>query len=296
MSDKTIEFLVDGGETAEEDLKTVTDEMPGRYEALEELARGGSGRILIVFDKHIGRNIAMKELLQDLNKDQSKKDELQEAAIRNRFLREARVTGGLEHPSIVPVYEIGCHPDGSFYYTMRLVKGTTMLSAIKKCSNVFQRLELLPHFLNVCNAVAYAHSKGVINRDLKPSNVMIGEFGETVVLDWGLAKMKDSNEETIFVRQISGGVGETVIGQAIGTPSYMPPEQAEGKIGDIDEISDIYSLGAMLYQILTGRPPVSGKSLDEIINKVLTEEIENAAKKEKDAPRELAAKTTATHR
>ena len=289
MSDKTIEFLVDGGETAEEDLRTVTDEMPGRYEAKEELARGGSGRILIVLDKHIGRNIAMKELLQDLNKDHSKTDELQEEAIRNRFLREARVTGGLEHPSIVPVYEIGRHADGSFYYTMRLVKGTTMLNAIKKCANVFQRLELLPHFLNVCNAVAYAHSKGVINRDLKPSNVMIGEFGETVVLDWGLAKMKDSNEETIFVRQISGGVGETVIGQAIGTPSYMPPEQAEGKIGDIDEISDIYSLGAMLYQILTGRPPVSGKSLDEIINKVLTEEIENAAKKEKDAPRELAA-------
>ena len=160
MSSKTVEFLIDSGEEIEEKLKTVTDEMPGRYEAVEELARGGSGRILVVFDRHVGRNIAMKELLSDLNKAGAKADDPQETAIRNRFLREARVTGRLEHPSIVPVYEIGCHPDGAFYYTMRLVKGTTMLSAIKKCSNVFQRLELLPHFYNVCNAVAYAHSKG----------------------------------------------------------------------------------------------------------------------------------------
>ncbi len=288
MSSKTVEFLVESGENIEKIPNHVTDEAAGRYESIEEIARGGSGRILAVFDRHIGRKIAMKELLADLNKNPSEEDDLQETATRNRFLREARVTGRLEHPSIVPVYEIGRHADGSFYYTMRLVKGTTMLSAIKRCRDVFQRLELLPHFLNVCNAVAYAHSNGVINRDLKPSNVMIGEFGETVVLDWGLAKIKDS-EETIFVRQISGGVGETVFGRAIGTPSYMPPEQAEGKISDIDEISDIYSLGAILYQILTGKPPVSGKSLDEIIQKVLTEEVENAVKKEKDAPPELAA-------
>ena len=288
MSSKTVEFMVDSGEDIEKIPKSVTDEMPGRYESVEEIARGGSGRILAVFDRHVGRKIAMKELLSDLNKNPSKTDDPQETAIRNRFLREARVTGRLEHPSIVPVYEIGRHADGSFYYTMRLVKGTTMMNAIRKCSNVFQRLELLPHFLHVCNAVAYAHSKGVINRDLKPSNVMIGEFGETVVLDWGLAKIKDS-DETIFVRQISDGVGKTVIGQAIGTPSYMPPEQAEGKIGDIDEISDIYSLGAILYQILTGKPPFSGRSLDEIIQKVLTEKVENASEKEKDAPPELAA-------
>lgn len=288
MSSKTVEFLMESGEIAEENLKTVTDEMPGRYETVEELARGGSGRILVVFDRHVGRKIAMKELLSDLNKTSAKSDDPQETAIRNRFLREARVTGGLEHPAIVPVYEIGCHADGSFYYTMRLVKGKTLLSAIKKCHSVFDRLALLPHFYHVCNAVAYAHSKGVINRDLKPSNVMIGEFGETVVLDWGLAKIKDS-EETIFVRHGSEEVGKTVIGQAIGTPSYMPPEQAEGKIGEIDEISDIYSLGAMLYQILTGRTPFSGKTVDEIIKKVLTEKVENAAKVDSDVPPELAA-------
>jgi WD40 repeat protein len=288
MSDKTVEFLVESGDIEPERQKTVTDEMSGRYEIMEELARGGSGRILVVFDRHVGRKIAMKELLSDISKAPSQDDDPQVTAIRNRFLREARVTGRLEHPSIVPVYEIGQHPDGSFYYTMRLVKGTTLLSAIKKCRSVFDRLELLPHFYHVCNAVAYAHSKGVINRDLKPSNVMIGEFGETVVLDWGLAKIKGS-DETVFVRHDDEGVGKTVVGQAIGTPSYMPPEQAEGNIGEIDEISDIYSLGAILYQILTGKTPFSGRTTDEIIRKVLNENVESAVQKDKDIPPELAA-------
>ncbi|MBP5591671.1 protein kinase [bacterium] len=288
MSDKTVEFLVESGDIEPERQKTVTDEMSGRYEIMEELARGGSGRILVVFDRHVGRKIAMKELLSDISKAPSQDDDPQVTAIRNRFLREARVTGRLEHPSIVPVYEIGQHPDGSFYYTMRLVKGTTLLSAIKKCRSVFDRLELLPHFYHVCNAVAYAHSKGVINRDLKPSNVMIGEFGETVVLDWGLAKIKGS-DETVFVRHDDEGVGKTVVGQAIGTPSYMPPEQAEGNIGEIDEISDIYSLGAILYQILTGKTPFSGRTTDEIIRKVLNENVESAVQKDRDIPPELAA-------
>ena len=288
MSDKTVEFLVESGEPDVERLKTVTDEMPGRYEVVEELARGGSGRILVVFDRHIGRKIAMKELLSDISKAPSKTDDPQVTAIRNRFLREARVTGRLEHPSIVPVYEIGCHADGSFYYTMRLVKGTTLLSAIKRSGDVSDRLSLLPHFYHVCNAVAYAHSKGVINRDLKPSNVMIGEFGETVVLDWGLAKIKDS-PETVFVRHDDEEIGKTVVGQAIGTPSYMPPEQAEGNIGEIDEISDIYSLGAILYQILTGKTPFTGRTTDEIIRKVLNEDVENAVKRDKEIPPELAA-------
>ena len=131
MSDKTVEFLVESGDFEPEREKTVTDEMPGRYEVIEELARGGSGRILVVFDRHIGRKVAMKELLSDISKAPSKADDPQVTAIRNRFLREARVTGRLEHPSIVPVYEIGCHADGSFYYTMRLVNGKTLLSAIK---------------------------------------------------------------------------------------------------------------------------------------------------------------------
>ena len=287
-SDKTVEAKnIDFGFESNGE-KAVTDEIPGRYEIFEELARGGSGRVLVVFDRHIGRKVAMKELLSDVVRPFSDADDPQVSTTRNRFLREAKLTGRLEHPAIVPVYEIGRHPNGTFYYTMRLIKGTTLLKAIKKCGSIEERLEYLHHFYNVCNAVAYSHSKGVINRDLKPSNVMIGEFGETVVLDWGLAKIKDS-DEMIFVQREDFGVGKTVVGQAIGTPSYMSPEQAEGRIGEIDETSDIYSLGAILYQILTGRPPFSGRTTDEIIRKVMTEKAESAVKREKNAPPELAA-------
>ncbi|MBP5405936.1 protein kinase [bacterium] len=289
-SNKTIEFLIEKSDliTETDGDKTVTDESEGRYEIIEELARGGSGRVLGVMDRHIGRKIAMKELLSDSVKPPSENEDPQKTAMRNRFLREAKLTGRLEHPAIIPVYEIGRHQNGTFYYTMRLIKGKTLLQAIRKCDSLEERLELLPYFYNVCNAVAYSHSKGVINRDLKPSNVMIGEFGETVVLDWGLAKLKGS-DEMIFMQYENFGVGETIVGQAIGTPSYMPPEQAEGKIEEIDELSDIYSLGAILYQILTGIPPFSGKSVDEIIRKVLTEKVENATKRNKDIPPELAA-------
>ena len=289
-SDKTVEFLIENPEQRHEQAgeQAVTDEPAGRYEIIEELAHGGSGKIFVAFDRHIGRKIAMKELISDSVKPPSDNDDPQTTAIRNRFLREAKLTGRLEHPAIVPVYEIGRHPNGAFYYTMRLIKGENLLQAIRKCNSPEERLELLPHFFNICNAVAYSHSKGVINRDLKPSNVMIGEFGETVVLDWGLAKIKDS-DETVFVRHENFGVGETVVGQAIGTPSYMPPEQAEGKIGEIDEHSDIYSLGAILYQILTGVAPFSGRTTEEIIRKVLNEKVENAAKRNREVPPELAA-------
>ena len=288
--EKTVEFVVEQPDLQPEktDETAVTDEPSGRYEIIEELAHGGSGKILVAFDRHIGRKIAMKELISDSIKPPSENDDPQKTAMRNRFLREAKLTGRLEHPAIVPVYEIGRHPNGAFYYTMRLIKGTTLLQAIRKCENLEERLKLLSHFYNICNAVAYSHSKGVINRDLKPSNVMIGEFGETVVLDWGLAKLKGS-DETVFISNENFGVGETVVGQAIGTPSYMPPEQAKGRIDEIDEMSDIYSLGAMLYQILTGIPPFSGKTVDEIIRKVMTEKVENAAKRNKDIPPELAA-------
>jgi len=179
-------------ETDNSSDRLITDESPGRYVVQGEVARGGAGRVLITLDRHLGREIAMKELLLDLKdkRDGKKSMDPHTVSLRNRFLREARVTGQLEHPSIVPVYEIGKHPDGVFYYTMRMVKGQTLSKAIKKAMELENRIELLQHFYNICNAVAYAHSKGVINRDLKPSNVMIGEFGETVVLDWGLAKVK----------------------------------------------------------------------------------------------------------
>ena len=277
--------------------RLITDETPGRYSVQGELARGGAGRVLIALDRHIGREIAIKELLLDLKdkRDGKLRNDPQTVSLRNRFLREARVTGQLEHPSIVPVYEIGKHADGVFYYTMRMVKGKTLAKAIYQAASLENRLELLPHFYNICNAVAYAHSKGVINRDLKPSNVMIGEFGETVVLDWGLAKVK--GQADIGAEKLESGlrlfldadVGKTVVGYAIGTPSYMPPEQAEGKVDDIDETSDIYSLGAILYQLLTGKPPYVGKTASEILRKVVAPGSVNACHEDTSIPPELSA-------
>jgi hypothetical protein len=195
---------------------TVSFEHPGRYDLLvknklygeerrqvttnavtAELGKGGMGRVLVAFDHHLGRDVAIKELLPDRAiSGTSKKSRrspgspmAKSGKLVARFLREARVTGQLEHPSIVPVYELGKRTDGSFYYAMKLVRGRTLRQAVRECKSLAARLMLLSHVADLCHAVAYAHSRGVINRDIKPENIMVGEFGETVVLDWGLAKV-----------------------------------------------------------------------------------------------------------
>ena len=162
---------------------------------MAEIGRGGIGRVLIAHDEHIGRDVAVKELL-----DSGKGSFAQSNAVSRttaaaaRFLREARVTGQLEHPNIVPVYEVGQRADGTYYYAMRLVRGRTMGEALRGCDGLRNRLELLPPYVSLCNAVAFAHSRGVIHRDIKPDNVMLGAFGETVVLDWGLAKVRGKKD------------------------------------------------------------------------------------------------------
>jgi eukaryotic-like serine/threonine-protein kinase len=273
-------------------------EAEGRYSLIEEYARGGMGRVLLVHDTHIGRDIALKELLPERAGSTSTGATPQTNPILARFVQEARITGQLEHPSIVPVYELGYREDGTLYYTMKLVRGKTLAVALRACKGLRDRLNLLSHFVDLCQAIGYAHSRKVIHRDLKPGNIMVGEFGETVVIDWGLAKIqgkpddaREAMSETIQVFRLGEeqAAAKTQEGLAMGTPAYMAPEQARGDLDNVGERSDVYALGAVLYELLTGRPPYAGKSSRQIIEQVLTQEPVPVEAIESDAPPELAA-------
>jgi serine/threonine protein kinase/tetratricopeptide (TPR) repeat protein len=287
-----------------------------RYEIRREHARGGMGRIMLARDRAIGRDIALKELLPGLAgggnsvpgsvPQQYTNDS---GGVVERFLREAKITGQLEHPNIVPVYEIGTHEDGSIYYTMRFVRGKTLNDRLReirkddslnKQEKLAARIKLLDSFIDVCQAIAYAHSKGVIHRDLKPENIMLGDFGETQVLDWGLARIKGQEDKALKDLQKgslalsksliqSDSQALTLDGSIVGTPAYMPPEQARGELENVDEQSDVYSLGAVLYQILTGLPPYEGPMAALIVQAVLSGPPLRVSAREKDIPRELEA-------
>ena len=281
---KSVAVVEPQGEALDADGAPGVEESPGRYTHVGEHGRGAMGRVLLVHDEHLGRDIALKELLPVAGADDGSGQATpvrMATPVMARFLQEARITGQLDHPSIVPVYELGYRKDGTLYYTMKLVRGKTLAQAIKEAGTLEERLKLLPHFVDLCQAVAYAHSLGVIHRDIKPANVMVGEFGETVILDWGLAKAKDKVDihadgmaKTLRAMSLGEeeGVHKTQYGQALGTPVYMPPEQAKGELDRIDERSDIYSLGAVLYEILTGHMPFEGDSLARIIHQVINEE------------------------
>jgi len=278
------------------------EEPAGRYHERGEQGRGGMGRVLLVDDRDLGREIVMKVLLEDpstRSKRKAKSDQ-QSASKQSRFLQEAQITGQLEHPSIVPVYELGQRKDSTPYYTMKFVRGDTLSQALRKCSTMQDRVALLPHYVDLCQAIAYAHSRGVIHRDLKPSNVMVGEYGETVVIDWGLAKVKGRRDvqatqledglKTVHLDPSSGsGSDHTKAGEVMGTPVYMPPEQARGDIEAIDERSDVYALGVILYQMITGKKPFAAVTPEKIVEKVLNEAPTAIGQIAPDAPPELVA-------
>jgi serine/threonine-protein kinase len=246
-----------------------------RFRVLRPHARGGLGEVFVARDEELHREVALKQI-------QAQRDD---PPSRARFLLEAEVTGGLEHPGVVPVYGLGCHADGRPFYAMRLVKGDSLKDAIRAFHAADgpgrdpgeRRLALrglLGRFVAVCNAVAYAHSRGVLHRDLKPGNVMLGPYGETLVVDWGLAKVVgrpaggDGAAEGTLRPPSAEGSAPTQVGSAVGTPAYMSPEQAAGKIDELGPASDVYSLGATLYCLLTGQAPVDGRDAGEVLRKV----------------------------
>lgn len=239
----------------------------GRKGRTEELGRGGAGRVVVARDHFLGRDVALKELHRDVTQN-PKYDTLHVRGLEARFLREARVTGQLEHPAIVPVYELGRRRDGTLYYTMRRVRGRTLAQAFADTRSLEGRLAFVPDLLTACRAVAAAHHRAVVHRDLKPQNVMLGPHGETYVMDWGLARVMgraDRQQPTVqLAPDLTGGRD---LGP-VGTPSYMAPEQASGHRDDIDERSDVWGLGAMLFELLTGRAPYVGRSPWEVLAEV----------------------------
>jgi serine/threonine protein kinase/WD40 repeat protein len=287
-----------------EDVPSVP-ETPGRYHSAREHARGGVGRIYLVHDAHLGRDVIRKELLGDSTHAADDTQQKTASAIANpgaplqaRFLQEAKITSQLEHPSIVSVHELGRRDDGTLYYTMKYVRGRTFDQAIKDARTLRDRLALLSHFMDLCQAVAYAHSKGIIHRDIKPGNVMVGQFGETVVIDWGLAKTRsrsdihrDGMTETTqaFQDGDSEDIMKTAYGRIMGTPVYMAPEQAKGQIDRVDERSDVYALGAVLYSLLTSHAPFEGNSVQDVLHKVIHKDPVAIPVHEPEAPIDLTA-------
>lgn len=236
-----------------------------KYNLVKQLGKGGMGVVLEVTDNAIGRNVALKKIKGKIHPQRTA-----------RFDEEAKITGRLEHPNIIPVHEF-VQNENERYFTMKLVKGEDLEKILEKKSakeenyhRKYDRASLLRIFIDVCNALAYAHDHNVIHRDIKPANVMIGKFGEVLVMDWGLGKVIGTPEEMDVTGQSvipMKSAGLTADGVVMGTPAYMAPEQAAGKLSEMDEKTDIFSLGAVLYELVTGKKPTPAKTMEELLQK-----------------------------
>jgi serine/threonine-protein kinase len=260
------------------------DGSPPRLRLLGEIARGGMGAVLKGRDEDLGRDVAVKVLL-DSHRDQPE--------LLRRFIEEAQIGGQLQHPGIVPIYELGTFTDRRPYFSMKLVKGRTLAEhlARREAGPPYEDTpRLVAIFTQACQTVAYAHSRGVVHRDLKPSNVMVGPFGEVLVMDWGLAKVlphggaiedgtagRLSQAETLIATARSGSaVDLSMAGSVMGTPSYMAPEQARGEVGAIDQHADVFALGSILCEILSGRPAYTGHTSGDIVRKASAADLSEA--------------------
>ena len=251
----------------------------GRYEVAEVMATGGFGLVRRAFDRRLGRHVAVKELRHG------------DPAAQRRFLLEATITARLQHPGIVPIHDIGRSPDGKLYYCMTLIDGPTLEQRLGEATSLRSRLALLPHVLAAADAVAHAHAQGVIHRDLKPANILVGEHGETVVIDWGLAKDLARPAPELHAENLrpmtEPDATLTDIGAILGTLRYMPPEQARGEAAD--RRSDVFALGAVLFHAIAGRPPRDGLQRSEILARLARGEREQPLPPSGEAPRELVA-------
>ena len=251
----------------------------GKYRILGEIARGGMGVVLRGQDLELGREVALKLVDKELAGD---------TRILERFVEEAQVGGQLQHPGIVPVYALGKLADERPFFTMKLVKGRTLSEMLRERASVdTDRVDFLTIFESVCQTMAYAHSKGVIHRDLKPDNIMVGAFGEVQVVDWGLSKVLSREPRPEEQQQPARTVIETVrstpqtgskslVGNVLGTPAYMSKEQARGQVDKLDERTDVFALGAILCEILTGAPPYVADDLGEVLQLASLGEVDDA--------------------